>query len=423
MTDNSKDLINIASIINNPINHLDQAINFKIVNTIGLLINKFDIKNVGLLIVLLGVEPIKKEIVTKIPELSKSLYLFIKKHIILVKDKIYNILFKCETTVIAIDNTIEYSNKYNINLSCDLKLMLNLLKYAIKTNNLMINEACEVSMIQDGRDRYIKKIIIYNLTIKKEDIIIQVGCNINANLLYTNTSDINDFKIIETSKIDYNNITNFIIGKDNIFELLPFLEFYEDIKKFRLTGLYSDDDFNSTDTYCNIVKTIVNALHLKYKFKCSKITTAEDIEILFNTGYIISPRQNSITGLFNRSNSLKMFNTDIDISKCGNYNYIRTISECRNTNIRQKDLVGEMIRSYIANNNTTTTTTNVFNTIPIEIRSNNNSKNLRIEWIHFLKEINTNNSLNIENQEDINIWDMKVLIEKKIIIEGSPKKQ
>lgn len=417
----------------NPINHFDQAINIKIVNTIGLLIKKFSVKNLCLLAVLLGMGSIKQEIINMLPNVTKTLYsqfsIWCKFLYRLVKknlDKSKQVTGELETP----KEEKTYSNKFDILFSANNVFIKNL--YMMIIRQAIDVPICENRMSQEGREKYKKQIILGNTTIIRPNLEINIKSQFHIDIL-AKFSDLNDFDIVRSDYVDYTNVMSERKGMHNIFQLLPMQEFYEDIHKYRECNCLSDEDFYENDSYgTEIMRLITIAVHNKYKLTCLLSITMLDIEIMFNAAFPCTKNDYNTIRFSDKVNiqkPLKIFGVEVDISSCtskcliscGRISAINT----NNPPNRQYEFVKEMITECFKYNSRPelkdgTSYEVRYNETPISLRSNDNTINLREEWISFLDELNS--SVNYENEKNnINIWDMKVVCDKKIITKASPK--
>ena len=437
---NMQETVNISSIVNNPINHFDQAINLKIVNTIGLLVKKFSIRNLALLAILLGMESIKKEIINKIPDITKGIYSSLVSWLkILYKQTLKKIIFKMplvkQTTneiVNNIETSDEYSNKYDITFSANDVFIKNLYKYLIKTNNPSYT-VCEKQMSQEGRDKYKKTILIGDLQCERSNVNIKIDAQFEVNIL-VNSADKNDFTVVSSKYINYSSIMIENNSANNIFELLPLREFYIDIKQYRNVVDLNDDEYDYDDSFCYVVRRIVSAIHDEYELSCSKWTTSSDIEIILNTAFENesgkeSPDMIKIDKHFAFQHTLKIFGVEVDLTDCkydiNRIKYFKDINT-NNPKIRQYEFVKQMVTKCAAYNRHPQLKDGLgyelqFESTLVSLRSNDTSKNLKEEWISFLEELNSDSASDLE-KNNINIWDMKVKLDKTIIKKGSPKK-
>ncbi len=423
MADQTK---NQSAMNNSPIQYFDQIISLRIIKTIEKLFNNFDQKNLLLLLLLFGADFVKKELTNGLSYAYNSL----KQQIISFDFR--NMLMSIRNMLMSIRKlyTLERQNNkmlilYQPIVNCiQTTFVANNIFYENLYNFLHDNDNTEfnssnLNLVQCGKNEYESTIVISNIKIWDEDVKICIENTINFTLsISENNKKYKDYNLNKTIKLNLNKESY-----ANIFELLPFSEFAEDIIPY-IYGNFS------MPTAKFLMGTLAIKLHEQYNIICPRNKTLEALIILFCicTGdkspkirlddYLKSNTTINFLGIKIYITSQLIKNVSLTNNILEELDYLS-----KNKPIRQIDDVKQWFNSVF--NCKKNTDTLSFYEIDITLESKDDTINLNDKLLTFLKKLNskTNNNLTFdEKTENIDIYDIKLITKENIIQPASPKK-
>lgn len=409
----------------NIMQYFDQIIALRMIKTTDQLSKNFSLKNLFLIVLLLGADFVKKELNNVLSNLYKyaknkiitfdikRFYHYLQSNVIKQSNKFELIEIPTGVKLNSIDTVLLYNNSFK---ECIFNyLMDKTSKVQYQSENILIS--------QISKNEYGRKIKYRNISIKYNSIEIKI----NNEILF-NTSVVNNFvkyksADIENTKSTHDSIVNFESTGffNNILCMLPISlkSFAESLARdLRTKGR----QFPKCDH--PMIAFLCKELNKKYNIQSiDRITEIMIIE-LFNLGcnssgdinfnFIID--NNKICDIEYSKEEIEFLTIPLILD---NYNDSKSYT-CIN-DINMKNIV-DLDKYLIWFNNIFKIKESIIESkMHFTISSKDNSINLYEEWLNFTQSLNTEKTLKTIVKQDISIYDININKNKKIIKEYKPK--